>query len=112
MLRQKQLEVLQNVYEGRDVVVWFPTGYGKSVCYQLLPYMLDVKFSRASAPPSKRTKPWTSYTYLLRIFHPYTDLRFYSLLYGKISRRMRTNTRAVSTRPPSFLWRPGIEASF
>ena len=68
MLRQKQLEVLQNVYEDRDVVVWFPTGYGKSVCYQLLPYMVDVKFSRANAPPipSKRTKPrttWTSYIY-------------------------------------------------
>ena len=45
VLRQKQLEVLQTVYEGRDVFVWFPTGYGKSVCYQLLPYMFDVKFS-------------------------------------------------------------------
>ena len=42
-------------------------GYGKSVCYQLLPSMLDVKFSRASAPPSKRTKPWTSYIYFIRI---------------------------------------------
>ena len=52
VLRQKQLKVLQTVYEGRDMVVWFPTGYGKSVCYQLLPYMLDVKFRRASAPPS------------------------------------------------------------
>ena len=46
VLRQKQLEVLQNIYEGRDVFVWFPTGYRKSVCYQLLPY--NVKFSGAS----------------------------------------------------------------
>ena len=29
VLRQKQVGVLQNVYEGRDVVVWFPTGYSK-----------------------------------------------------------------------------------
>ena len=48
-----------SVYEGRDVVVWFPTGYEKSVCYQLLPYMLDVKFRRASTPPYT----WTSYIY-------------------------------------------------
>ena len=62
MLRRKQLEVLQNVYEGRHMVVWLH-GYGKSVCYQLLPYMFDMRFRRASAPPSKRTKPWTSYIY-------------------------------------------------
>ena len=35
-------------------------GYWKSVCYQLLPYMFDMRFRRASAPP---TKPWTSYIY-------------------------------------------------
>ena len=55
VLKQKQLEVLQNLYESRDVFVWFPTGYGKSICYQLLPFIFDMAFSRTSAPPSERS---------------------------------------------------------
>ena len=30
-LKAKQEEVLTNLYEGRDVFAWFPTGYGKLV---------------------------------------------------------------------------------
>jgi len=30
--------------------VWFPTGYGKSICYQLLPFVFDVKLGRTNAP--------------------------------------------------------------
>ena len=30
MLKAKQKEV--NLYDGRDVFAWFPTGYGKSLC--------------------------------------------------------------------------------
>ena len=44
VLRRKPSEVLR-VYEGRDVFVWFPPGYSK---------LSVVKFSRTSAPPSKR----------------------------------------------------------
>ena len=50
VLKDKQLEVLQELYEGNDVCVWFPTGYGKSICYQLLPFMFDYKFKRVGAP--------------------------------------------------------------
>ena len=28
----------------------FPTGYGKSICYQLLPFAFDVKLGRTNAP--------------------------------------------------------------
>ena len=55
VLRQKQLEVLQIVYRGHDVFAWFPTGYSKSLCYQLLLYMFDVKLGLTKAAPSERS---------------------------------------------------------
>ena len=30
--------------------MWFPTGYGKFICYQLLPFLFDVKLGRTNAP--------------------------------------------------------------
>ena len=30
--------------------MWFPTGYGKSICYQLLPFVFDIKLGRTNAP--------------------------------------------------------------
>ena len=50
-----QLEVLQSVYGGHDIFAWFPTGYGKSLCYQLLPYMFDVKLGLTKTAPSERS---------------------------------------------------------
>ena len=37
-LKAKQVEAIRMVYERRDVFVWLPTGYGKSICFQVLPY--------------------------------------------------------------------------
>ena len=31
-IKNEQKEAIMNVYEGKDVFVWLPTGYGKSVC--------------------------------------------------------------------------------
>ncbi len=35
-LKPKQKEALIHLYGDHDVFVWFPTGYGKSLCFQLL----------------------------------------------------------------------------
>ena len=40
-LKVKQVIGIYNIYQGRDVFALLPTGYGKSVIYQLLPDMFD-----------------------------------------------------------------------
>ena len=42
-LKDQQVEAVKLLSEGKDVFVWFPTGYGKSICYHLLPFVFDVK---------------------------------------------------------------------
>ena len=49
-LKDQQEEAVKRLSEGKDVFVWFPTGYGKSICYQLLPFVSDVKLGRTNAP--------------------------------------------------------------
>jgi len=46
----QQVEAVKLLSEGEDVFVWFPTDYGKSICYQLLPFVFDVKLGRTNAP--------------------------------------------------------------
>ena len=43
-LKSKQVEAIRVVYERRE---WLPTGYGKSICFQVLPYVFDFKLGRS-----------------------------------------------------------------
>ena len=40
-LKDEQVKVLCTFIEGRDVFVSLPTGFGKSLCYMLLPLVFD-----------------------------------------------------------------------
>ena len=42
-LKEEQLLSVKAVYEGKDVFVSLPTGFGKSLCYQILPFVFDHK---------------------------------------------------------------------
>ena len=41
MLKPQQQESMKSVYEGKDVFLWLPTGFGKSLCYEVLPFVFD-----------------------------------------------------------------------
>ena len=42
-LKAEQKKVLKSFVEGKDVFVSLPTGYGKSLCYTLLPSIFNTK---------------------------------------------------------------------
>ena len=45
-LKPKQIEAIQSFVSGNDVFCCLPTGYGKSMCYLLLPCVFDRSKSR------------------------------------------------------------------
>ena len=42
-LKDQQRQAIYAVYSGKDVFVFLPTGFGKSICYQVLPFLFDHK---------------------------------------------------------------------
>jgi len=42
----KMEQRIKHLYEGKDVFLWLPTGFGKSLCYEVLPFVLDDKLGR------------------------------------------------------------------
>jgi len=42
-LRAEQHSAMEAIYNHQDVFVWLPTGYGRSLCYQVLPFIMNYK---------------------------------------------------------------------
>ncbi len=49
ILKDEQRRSMQAVFDGRDVFVCLPTGFGKSLCYQALPFIFDRKCDSSGA---------------------------------------------------------------
>jgi len=45
-LKTEQRDCIKYLYEGKDVFLWLPTGFGKSLCYEVLPFVLDDMLGR------------------------------------------------------------------
>ena len=48
-LNGKQREAVMSFVEGKDVFVSLPTGFGRSICFQILPFVLDYMNSPSPA---------------------------------------------------------------
>ena len=58
-LKDKQKEAIHNFVRGRDCFVILPMGYGKTLCYALLPFVFDhlrKKTPRSSIVVGKESK--------------------------------------------------------
>ena len=42
-LKEEQRKSLEAVHQGNSEFVWLPTGFGKSICYQALPFVIEYK---------------------------------------------------------------------
>jgi len=45
-LKDEQTACVKAINEGKDVFLWLPTGFGKSMCYEVLPFVFDDKLGR------------------------------------------------------------------
>ena len=43
--KAEQLDAINCIYDGKDVFLWLPTGFGKSICYETLPFVFNHKHS-------------------------------------------------------------------
>ena len=42
-LKPEQRSSMEAIYDGHDVFMWLPTAYGKRLCFQALPFLMDFK---------------------------------------------------------------------
>ena len=49
VLKPEQVECINNISEGKDVFLWLPTGFCKSLCYELLPFIFDYWYGKRNS---------------------------------------------------------------
>ena len=101
-LKDQQVEAIKLLSEGKDVFVWFPTGYGKSICNQLLPFIFDVKLGRTNAPLIDRSvvlviSPLVSDS--TRILLSVSFIRIFIEIYNCLRHVLLLNSRSHLTCP-------------
>ena len=52
-LKPEQQSAIECVYRGKDVFVSLPTGFGKCICYQMLPFVFDSKLDWVDSESGK-----------------------------------------------------------
>ena len=59
-LKPEQAASISAVYKDKDVFIWLPTGFGKSVCYErtlflteTIPFVMDCKLRRVGSESGK-----------------------------------------------------------
>ena len=50
VLKKEQREAIKLLYQSKDVFLWLPTRFGKSLCFQVLPFLFDYKLGRMDSP--------------------------------------------------------------
>ena len=45
-LKDEQMACIKYIYQRKDVFLWLPTGFGKSLCYEVLPFVFDDKLGK------------------------------------------------------------------
>ena len=48
-LKAEQLDAIKCIHDGKDIFLWLPTGFGKSICYETLPFVFNCKHSEDGA---------------------------------------------------------------
>lgn len=54
-LKFEQKQALRASFNRNDVFIWLPTGFGKSICFECLPFLFDHKLGRTGARSSRST---------------------------------------------------------
>jgi len=54
-LKREQVASIRHVYDRKDVFVWLPARFGKSICFECLPFVFDFKHNRTGSSSVRTT---------------------------------------------------------